>query len=643
MESEKHLKKEVRFLLGGPQGSGLETAAQVLTSSYAIKGYRVYSTREYYSNIKGRHSYVNVRVSTQKLPMAPRQDPDLIAGIDAETIFIHFPEASTNTIILYDKNQENTRIDQIPSIEPKTLKRLKAILEKNGYGYTLRDALSYSEEILEARLLPLDYKAILKKLAEELGISLHVARRYQNTILIAAIASMTGLSIEALEKGFVRRWPGRSKIIEGNKKLAEIVYALIEEAGYRLELDEPSNPPREYMVVSGNDIVAVGKIVGGLRIQTYYPITPAADESFTLEEYEDLEQYNEGLGGIVVFQTEDEIAAISAAIGAALTGARSATATSGPGFDLMVEALGWAGINEVPVVVTYYQRGGPSTGLPTRGGQQDLYSAVFSGHGEYPRIVIASGDHDEAFEDAVEAMNLAEKYQLPVIHLLDKFLANSIVTLPVPELENIVIDRGLLTWNPPENYKRFDKSKGPISPRVPLGVEGVVTWHTGDEHNEEGHICEDPMNRLAMHDARMKKLEIASREIPFDYKARLYGDGRDFLLIGWGSTKGAAIEALNELGSMGVNGSYLHIRMLEPFPAEEILDILRDYDPDTIIDIEASRLPMLANLVSLNTGYRISKFILKWTGRPIYVEELVRAIKRILDKETDMEVLKHGA
>ncbi|MEB3765361.1 MAG: 2-oxoacid:acceptor oxidoreductase subunit alpha [Desulfurococcales archaeon] len=637
------MKKEIRFLLGGPQGSGLETAAQVLTSSYAIKGYRVYSTREYYSNIKGRHSYVNVRVSSENLPMAPRQHPDLIAGIDAETIFIHFPEASNNTIILYDKNQENTRIDRIPSIEPKTLKRLKNILEQNGYGQTLKDALLYAEEVRGARLLPLDYRAILKKLSEELGISLHVARRYQNTILIAAIASMTGLSLEALEKGFVRRWPGRTKIIEGNKKLAEIVYSIIEETDYRLGLSEPINPPNEYMVVSGNDIVAIGKIVGGLRIQTYYPITPAADESFTLEEYEDLERYKEGLGGIVVFQTEDEIAAISAAIGAALTGARSATATSGPGFDLMVEALGWAGINEVPVVVTYYQRGGPSTGLPTRGGQQDLYSAVFSGHGEYPRIVIASGDHREAFIDAVEAMNLAERYQLPVIHLLDKFLANSIVTLPVPELENILIDRGLLTRNPPGDYKRFDKSNGPISPRAPVGAEGIVTWHTGDEHNEEGHICEDPMNRLAMHNARMKKLEIASREIPSEYKIKQYGGGRDFLLIGWGSTKGAALETLKELESVGIHGSYLHIRMLEPFPVEEVTSILREYDPDTVIDVEASRVPMLANLVSLNTGFKIHKFILKWTGRPIYVDELVQATQRILDKQTDMEVLKHGA
>jgi len=309
----------------------------------------------------------------------------------------------------------------------------------------------------------------------------------------------------------------------------------------------------------------------------------------------------------------------------------------------MVEALGWAGINEVPVVVTYYQRGGPSTGLPTRGGQQDLYSAVFSGHGEYPRIVVASGDHREAFIDAVEAMNLAERYQLPVIHLLDKFLANSIVTLPIPELENILIDRGLLTWNPPGDYKRFDKSNGPISPRAPVGAEGIVTWHTGDEHNEEGHICEDPMNRLAMHDARMKKLEIASKEIQSEYKVKQYGEGRDFLLIGWGSTKGAALEALRELESLGIHGSYLHIRMLEPFPVEEVTSILREYDPDTVIDVEASRVPMLANLVSLNTGFKIHKFILKWTGRPIYVDELVQATQRILDKETDMEVLTHGA
>jgi 2-oxoglutarate ferredoxin oxidoreductase subunit alpha len=188
-----------------------------------------------------------------------------------------------------------------------------------------------------------------------------------------------------------------------------------------------------------------------------------------------------------VFQAEDEIAAISAAIGAALTGARSATSTSGPGFDLMIEALGWAGINEVSVVVTYYQRGGSSTGLPTRGGQEDLFNALFSGHGAFPEIVLASGDHKEAFEGAIKALSWAEKFQLPVIHLLDKFLANSIVTLPPPDPQACEIDRGLTHPGGP-SYKRFKKTQDNlITPRAFIGSRDTVMWYTGDEHKPEGH------------------------------------------------------------------------------------------------------------------------------------------------------------
>jgi len=637
-------RREVRFLLGGPQGTGLETAAQVLTASYAHEGYRVYSTREYYSNIKGRHSYINVRVRSDKLPQAPAEEPHIIAGIDAETILTHFHEAAPGTIIIYDSRQAQARADRIPSMEPKTRARIMRILGEAGYPATVEGAIAYARERLRAQPLPLDYQDLLRRLSERLGISMHRAKRYVNTILVAGVAALTGLGLESLERGFERRWPGRRALVEGNMELARIVYEALGEWSGRLGLEPPVEPPGEYMVVSGNDIVAVGKVVGGLRFQAYYPITPAADESFTLEAKEDLEAYGEGLGGVVVFQTEDEIAAISAAIGAALAGARSGTATSGPGFDLMVEALGWAGINEVPIVVTYYQRGGPSTGLPTRGGQEDLFAALFSGHGAYPRIVLSSGDHEEAFHDTILALNLAEKYQTPVIHLLDKFLANSIVTIPPPSLGEARIDRGLLTWRPPEGYRRFDKSRGPIGLRAPVGAEGAVAWYTGDEHDEEGHISEDPENRVMMHGYRMEKLAIADREIPEEgVRARLYGDGGDFLLVGWGTTKGAALEALEILKGRGLDGAYLHLRMFEPFPSRYVSKILSTYPPGRVIAVEASVTSMAARLVAMNTGYTIDREILKWTGRPIYVGELARAVERILGGDSRREVLSYGA
>jgi 2-oxoglutarate ferredoxin oxidoreductase subunit alpha len=635
--------EEARFILGGPQGAGLETAAQVLATAYAIRGYRVYSMREYFSNIKGRHSYIQVRVNARHLPRAPREGPHIIAALDAESVLTHFVEAAEGSVLVYDSGQQNAHLEKIPSMERELKERLRNLLEREGYAPTVEGAALYAGERLGARLLPLDFAGILKELSSKLGVPAYRARRFANTIVIASVAGLTGLSIEDLREGFERRFPGREDVVEGNTALAEIVYDKLGDLAGSIPLDPPSNPPDEYMVVSGNDIVAMGKVVGGLRLQTYYPITPAADESFTLEAHENLEADGLSLGGVVVFQTEDEIAAISAAIGAALAGARAATATSGPGFDLMVEALGWAGMNEVPVVVTYYQRGGPSTGLPTRGGQQDLYSALFSGHGEFPRIVVASGDHEEAFYDAIRALNWAERYQLPVIHLLDKFLANSIVTLEPPNLEGVRIDRGILARGPQADYRRFDKSGGPVSPRAPIGQEGVVVWYTGDEHDEYGHISEDPVNRMEMHRARMRKLEVAAEEIPEEERAAVYGGGSDFLLVGWGSVKGAAIEAIEELGRSGLRGSYLHLRVFEPFPSRFVLEVLRSFDPDRVIAVEANYLAQAARVVAMNTGYRISRRVLKWTGRPVYVGELVRAVRRIVEGGSREEVLGYGA
>jgi len=199
------------------------------------------------------------------------------------------------------------------------------------------------------------------------------------------------------------------------------------------------NEPRIF--VNGNQAVAMGKILGGCRIQTYYPITPAADESEYLEDHEILKT-TQGEEAIIVVQTEDEIAAINSAIGACLAGARAATSTSGPGFSLMTEGLSWAGLNEVPVVISYYQRGGPATGLPTRHGQQDLLFAMHAGHGEFPRIILASGDIKECFYDAAKAFNYAEKYQVPVIHLMDKAMANCSQTYPLFDYSGFKIDRG---------------------------------------------------------------------------------------------------------------------------------------------------------------------------------------------------------
>ncbi|MEM2613790.1 MAG: hypothetical protein QXO15_06115 [Nitrososphaerota archaeon] len=405
-------------------------------------------------------------------------------------------------------------------------------------------------------------------------------------------------------------------------------------------------------------MVGIAKIYSGCRFQTYYPITPAADESVYLEdkmtfriatspelEYPHIAETNTLIdkGNIVVMQTEDEIAAINMAIGAALTGVRSATATSGPGFSLMVEGLGWAGMNEVPVVVTHYQRAGPSTGLPTRHEQGDLLFSVFAGHGEFPRIVIASGDMLEAFYDTVRAFNYAEKFQVPVIHLLDKAIANATQTIKLSDIGDVVIERGEFAYEaaPGEKYRRFKFTETGVSPRAILGSPGTIFWNTGDEHDEYGHIDEDPTNRTRMMNKRMGKLRLIEETVPSDEKISIYGDrSSDIWVISWGSTKGPIIDALEMLPEKYSIG-FLQVRMLHPFPGQPVSDILKD--GRKVIDIEQNYSGQIGKLLTMATGLKPTNYILKYNGRPFSSTEIRDGLIEVLQKDAKRVVMNRGA
>ena len=389
----------------------------------------------------------------------------------------------------------------------------------------------------------------------------------------------------------------------------------------------------------------MGKVLGGCRVQTYYPITPAADESEYLEAHEILETKS-GNEGIIVVQTEDEIAAVNCASGAALTGARAATSTSGPGFSLMVEGLSWAGNCEVPLVITYYQRGAPATGLPTRHGQADLRFALHAGHGEFPRIVLASGDIRECFYDAAKAFNYAEKYQMPVIHLIDKAMANCSQTYTLFETGGFKIDRGNIlgeTDLQDKAYKRFSLTETGVSPRVLLGTRNGVHWYTGDEHNEYGHISEEPLNRKLMMEKRMKKLELVDKETPLEEKVNFYGDKiAENMIVSWGSPKGAIIEAIDALASEGFRLGFLQIRMIHPLPSEYISKTLKA--AKKIIDVESNYLGQLAGIIKEQTGVSADHYLLKYTGRPMTTTEVYGGLKNIvLGQAPVRQVLMYGS
>jgi 2-oxoglutarate ferredoxin oxidoreductase subunit alpha len=411
---------------------------------------------------------------------------------------------------------------------------------------------------------------------------------------------------------------------------------------HRLETQPVLEP---HILLSGNQAVAIGKVLGGCRVQTYYPITPAADESEYLESHEILKT-RDGEEAVIVLQTEDEIAAINAASGACLTGARAATSTSGPGFSLMAEGLGWAGQNEVPVVITYYQRGGPATGQPTRHSQQDLRFAMHAAHGEFGRIVLASGDIRECFFDAAEVFNLAEKYQMPVIHLLDKGMANSSQTYPVFDYRNTKITRGEIVSEKElegREYKRFQFTETGISPRAFLGTRNAVQWYSGDEHKESGNINEEPFIRRMMMDKRLKKMEVVDREVPLEMKVNFYGDqDSENIVVSWGSPKGAIIEALNQLREEGQSLGYIQVRMIHPLPSTYLKQMLKG--KKRVIDIEENYTAQLGGIITQYTTIMPNYYVLKYTGRPMMTTEVYQALKAILtDKAPERQVLMLGA
>ena len=631
-------------MAGGPQGSGVDTAANIFGRACGYGGLYVFGRREYHSNIKGLHSYFHLRISPKET-LANINDVDLLAAFDAETAVRHINEVAPEGGIIIDSQQMNMKVLDIPTLPPEFKDELIKFMNEKNIGETLKDLLDYAEQ-KNVHVYPVPYMDLLNQIGEKLGIEkISKITRMINVLTIGVSFALFKYDRSLVEKAIRTTFP---------EKLADMnITALNHACNYAEENFKDSFKHRlektdaheERIFLTGNQAVAMGKVLGGCRVQTYYPITPAADESEYLEAHEILKTSGED-EAIIVIQTEDEIAAINSASGAALAGARAATSTSGPGFSLMVEGLSWAGNDEVPVVITYYQRGAPATGLPTRHGQADLRFAMHAGHGEFPRIILASGEIKECFYDAAKVFNLAEKYQMPVIHLLDKAMANCSQTYPVFDYGKFKIERGqILTEKELENqeYRRFRFTETGLSPRVVLGTKNGVHWYTGDEHNEIGHISEEPFNRRLMVEKRMKKLELVEKEVPIEEKLNFFGDhDSENIVVSWGSPKGAIIESLNLLKSEGFSLGFMQIRMINPLPTDYIKKALEG--KKRIIDVEDNYSGQLGGIIKEKTGIAPNFHILKYTGRPMTTTEVYNALKAILtDKAPERQVLMFGS
>jgi 2-oxoglutarate ferredoxin oxidoreductase subunit alpha len=638
--------EEINWMAGGPQGAGVDSAANIFGRACGYGGLYVFGRREYHSNIKGLHSYFHLRVSQREV-LANVNDVDLLAAFDAETVVRHAGEVASGGGIIVDKEQGSTGVLTIPTLPPEFRDEVAKYMSQKGLGGSLSDFLDDAKKT-GVHVFEIPYMELLKTIAARLGIEqISKVTRMINVLTMGVSFALLDYERGLVEKAVKAVFSDKPKVTEMN------IMALREAYDYAKRTFTDAFPYRlvnadakeERIFVSGNQAVAMGKVLGGCRVQTYYPITPAADESEYLEAHEILKT-KAGEGGIIVVQTEDEIAAVNSASGAALAGARAATSTSGPGFSLMVEGLSWAGNSEVPLVITYYQRGAPATGLPTRHGQADLRFAVHAGHGEFSRIILASGDIRECFYDAARAFNYAERYQLPVIHLIDKAMANCSQTYPLFDTSHFKIQRGDIldeTKLQGQPYKRFSFTDTGVSPRVVLGTKNGVHWYTGDEHNEFGHISEEPFNRVKMVEKRMKKLELVDKEVPVDEKVNFFGDrGSENMVVSWGSPKGAILEAMKALKAEGFSLGFMQLRMLHPLPKEYVANTLKT--ARKVIDVEGNYLGQLGGLLKEETGVQVNYYILKYTGRPITTTEVYAALKNVLrGQATERQVLTYGS
>ncbi len=550
------------ILIGGAAGQGIETTVTMLEKFLKKSGYFVYTVRDFMSRVRGGHNFSIVRFGNEKISSHSNVFDGIIA-LNEETISIHKDNLKDNGFILCDSSIKTD----------------------------------------DARAIRLD----MNEMAKDIGNP-----RVTGSISIGVILKLFGDNIDNAQE--VMESSLRQQYVKINIEAIELGYKSVESKFPKLQGHEGKYT--DYMTISGNEALGLGAIAGGLNFYSAYPMSPAT----SILEY--LASKSE-VAGIVVEQAEDEIAAANMAIGASFAGARAMTGTSGGGFALKVESIGLAGIAEIPIVYVNVQRPGPATGLPTRTEQSDLNFVISSSPGEFPRMVIAVRDQEDAFHQTIRALNMAEKYQIPVIILSDQYVADTTSTVKAFDIGNIRLEMPADEKDIKGEYLRYAYTEDGISPRLIPGKTKHLVAADSDEHNERGKITESAETRIKMVDKRMKKLEKLEEEL--QEPIFVGEEDCDTLLLGWGSTYGPlqeAIETLNKRNEKKYGG--LIFGDIYPLPRKSLEE--RSKKAKTIINVEQNATGQLAGLIRQVTGITCTESILKYDGRQITGEEIVDEI-----------------
>lgn len=564
----------VSIVLCGQAGMGIQTVEFLLTRILKLAGYNVFATKEYMSRIRGGTNSTEIRMSSGSIGASVSRI-DILIPLNKGAIQHVEKRISPQTVILADKEAIGEDFDQT---------RHKFV----DVPFT--------------------------KTASEIGDKI-----YSNVVAVGVMASLFGIELQIVSE-FVRQFFSAKSgdVVQNNLAAVKAGYKLSEvvqdSAGIRFNVNKDSNV-EDQILLSGTEAVALGAIAGGCNFISAYPMSPSTGVLIFLAEHaKDF--------GIIVEQAEDEIAAMNMAIGAWYAGARAMVTTSGGGFALMTEGLSLAGMLESPIVIHLAQRPGPATGLPTRTEQADLELALYAGHGEFSRIILAPGKVEDGFYLTQKAFNLAEKYQVPVFILTDQYFVDSYYNTACLDLSDIDIEKHIVKTD--VNYKRYKLTANGISPRgIPGLGQGLVVVDS-DEHDETGHITEDLDLRTRMVNKRLGKFELLKNEIippqltgPEDYEN---------LVVCWGSTYNVVKEAVENLSKKNV--AVLHFKQVYPLPNETV-NYLKQARKTLIVENNATS--QFSKLIKLHTGIDIKNKILKYNGLSLHVEELTNKLNESLD------------
>ncbi len=499
--------EDLNIVVAGAAGEGIQTVGGVLAHAALLQGYAVFSWQEFESRVRGGHSRYCVRIG-ENCRNAPLEKADILIGLNDGAVE-KYADLIRETGIAMGPNPIREDVIAIPFAE----------ISKEKLGH----------------------------------------RIYANTIAAGALSAALGMDLEAVFKVLDARFEKKGReVADKNREAARIGYEAGEKGCKETCPWKLPNLGTPHFNLGGHQAVAIGAARAGCRFMSAYPMSPSTDIIAYLSEQEHL--------GVFVEQAEDEIAAVNMAIGASFAGARAMTATSGGGFALMVESISLSGMIEVPVVVVVAQRPGPATGLPTRTAQADLLFAVNAGHGEFPKMVLAPSDPLDCFEKTARAFNLADRFQIPVIVLTDQFLADSTFSFDRFPIGRVLPETH---WADPKmggQYRRYEFAGDGVSPRLYPGQSKHLVGADSDEHDPRGHITEDLAGiAVPMAEKRLAKFQSLKKQVAAPEEIDV--KDAEIVLVSWGSSRGAVLEAKSHLEKEGAKAGMIHFTELWPLPS----------------------------------------------------------------------------